>query len=417
MKAFPPHDQAPAAPTPSDTPPETTSFAHLDYRGFARDLRTLRKRLDAERGPEDLAHLRRIERVGRASSLVGLLTAAFAVNPISIVLLSLGSFVRWAMVTHPVSHRGYNRIAGVPARYTSQGFARGWRRFIDWFDWIHPEAWHHEHNVFHHYYTSEPEDPDIVEVNVAPIRAWRAPVWVKTLVLLLLAATWKLTYYAPSTFRVWLRVRARKKVEGPRGKLREVMPRDPSVEPPYGLMFLPTHTEGREFWRRCVLPYGVGRFVLLPLLFLPLGTSASLAVLINLVLAELLTNAHSFFVIATNHSGDDMYRFDKPMAHRDEFYVRQVISAANFPTGSKVGDFLYGWLNYQIEHHLWPDMTLLQYQKAQPEVKALCERYGVPYVQQPLRKRIYQLWRIYVGKSSMRHADTMAGTMGAESMT
>ncbi len=36
----------------------------------------------------------------------------------------------------------------------SQRFAQGKRRFIDWFDWILPEAWNYEHNILHHY----PED-------------------------------------------------------------------------------------------------------------------------------------------------------------------------------------------------------------------------------------------------------------------
>jgi hypothetical protein len=35
----------------------------------------------------------------------------------------------------------------------------------------------------------------------------------------------------------------------------------------------------------------------------------------------------------------------------------------------------------QIEHHLWPDMSMLAYQRVAPKVKACCEKYGVPYVQ------------------------------------
>lgn len=397
----------------TDLPARTESFAHLDYTGFAAELKTLRSRLDAERGPADFAHLKRVERIGRASSFIGLLTAAMAVNPISIFLLSLGSFIRWTMVTHHVSHRGYNRIANIPERYTSQGFAKGLRRFLDWFDWMHPEAWNQEHNVFHHYYTSEIEDPDVVETNVAAIRAWSGPVWVKSVFLFFFACTWKLTYYAPSTFRILLRVRERQNATGERGKLRGVMPRDRSDEAPYGLMFLPTHAAGREFWMRCLLPYGLGRFVALPLLFLPLGKSAALAVLVNLLLAEVLTNIHSFIVIVTNHAGDDLYRFDEPIQHRDEFFVRQVISSVNFRTGGGMNDLMHGWLNYQIEHHLWPDLTMLQYQKAQPLVKALCNRYQVPYLQQSVWLRVIQLWRIYVGKSAMRKADTTPAALGA----
>jgi hypothetical protein len=45
-------------------------------------------------------------------------------------------------------------------------------------------------------------------------------------------------------------------------------------------------------------------------------------------------------------------------------------------------DFMHGWLNYQIEHHMFPDLSMLSYQKAAPIVRAACEKYGVPYVQE-----------------------------------
>ena len=47
--------------------------------------------------------------------------------------------------------------------------------------------------------------------------------------------------------------------------------------------------------------------------------------LVSLVLAEVATNVHSFIVIATNHAGDDLYRFNvhcKP--HSGTFFLRQV---------------------------------------------------------------------------------------------
>jgi fatty acid desaturase len=106
-------------------------------------------------------------------------------------------------------------------------------------------------------------------------------------------------------------------------------------------------------------------------------------VLVNSLMAEWLTNLHSFLVITTNHAGEDMYAFDEPVTEgKGEFYFRQVVGSTNFRTGSDFNDFLHGFLNYQIEHHVFPDMSMLQYQRMQPAVKALCERYGVPYVQE-----------------------------------
>ncbi|HEX4974512.1 MAG TPA: fatty acid desaturase [Pseudomonadales bacterium] len=66
-----------------------------------------------------------------------------------------------------------------------------------------------------------------------------------------------------------------------------------------------------------------------------------------------------------------------------------------------MNDFLHGWLNYQIEHHLFPAMPLRQYQLIQPEVKALCEKHGIAYLQESVWKRLIKALEIMVGKTSM----------------
>lgn len=60
------------------------------------------------------------------------------------------------------------------------------------------------------------------------------------------------------------------------------------------------------------------------------------------------------------------------------------------------------WLNYQIEHHIWPDLTMLQYRKVQPKGKALCERLGIPYVQESVFTRAKKMIDVIVGKAWMR---------------
>jgi fatty acid desaturase len=82
--------------------------------------------------------------------------------------------------------------------------------------------------------------------------------------------------------------------------------------------------------------------------------------------------------------------------------MRQVISSANFDTGGDVCDFMHGWLNYQIEHHLWPQLSMLSYQKAQPRVKAICAKHGLPYVQQNALWRVKKTVDIMTGTASMR---------------
>merc|ERR1711997_969140 len=62
----------------------------------------------------------------------------------------------------------------------------------------------------------------------------------------------------------------------------------------------------------------------------------------------------------------------------------------------------HGFVNYQFEHHLWPNLSMLSYQKSQPLVKEICERYGVPYVQENVFWRVKKTVDIMVGTASMR---------------
>ena len=376
----------------------TDPLPHLDYEAFARDLDALRTEAYANLSVDDYRHLRKLESWGRGCEALGYATAWLAPNPFSAALISLGSTARWTIVTHHVMHGGLDRVDAAPARYKSDGYAKGWRRLVDWFDWMLPEAWHYEHNVLHHFHTNEVSDPDLVEQNLAALH--RMPLALRYVAVGFYAFTWKVSYYAPNTFQV-LRRAERAKAEGRPVSVDEIANPDPLLAA-YDFRT----EEGRRFWRACVLPYGLTRFVALPALFAPLGPWAVFSVWANSVGAELLGNLHSFLVITPNHAGDDMHRYDRGVTDRAEFYVRQVLGSVNFSTGGDLRDFLHGFLNYQIEHHLWPDLPPLAYQRVAPKVKAVCEKHGVPYVQEPLARRVWQLVDVAVGRRVMRRSET-----------
>jgi hypothetical protein len=170
----------------------------IDANGFAEAISGLHRQALARLGPADLSHLRRIIWVNRACTLLGYATAWLCPNPVSAYLLSQGIFGRW-LIMHHVSHGGYDHVPGVPARFTSAVFAQGRRRWRDWFDWIVPAAWDHEHNVMHHAYTCELADPDLVEDHAELLRRLAWPRWANLLFVAFFACTWKILYYAPNT--------------------------------------------------------------------------------------------------------------------------------------------------------------------------------------------------------------------------
>jgi fatty acid desaturase len=324
---------------------------------------------------------------------VGYGTAWIAPNLFSAFLISQGNVARWTIVAHHVSHRGFDRVPGAPERFRSRTFAGGLRRIVDWLDWIDPEAWRHEHDVLHHYRTGELADPDLVEENVRYLRDLPAPRAVKYALIGLHALSWKLTYYAPSSFQALSAARRR----------RAGLPSEEGA-PRYADAFNPLTTEGREFWRRCLLPYALARFVAVPALALPLGPFAAASVLANSVMAEAIANVHSFLIVVPNHAGDDLHRFDDRGRTRAEFYVRQVTGSANFNAGGDLHDFLHGYLNYQIEHHLFPDLPPLRYREIRPRVKAICAQYGVPYVEDSVWARARKMLGVMTGETSMKRA-------------
>jgi fatty acid desaturase len=63
-----------------------------------------------------------------------------------------------------------------------------------------------------------------------------------------------------------------------------------------------------------------------------------------------------------------------------DFLRRQVLTSRNV-AGSRLVDFLLGGLNYQIEHHLFPNMPRPNLRRAQPLVRGFCTQHNIPYTE------------------------------------
>jgi len=406
---------------------------HLDYPAFRKEVHTLGQRLANEQGPADVAHLKKMIAWSNACGLLGLATmwSSGPLRLLSIFGFSTWTCTRWTMIGHHICHGGYNRQdavqSGGTGRFTSVGFAVGtiYRRARDWFDWMLPEAWNVEHNNLHHYRLGELGDPDLVERNLELMRTFPVPRPLKYVAVAVLAAMWKWYYYAPNTYKQLKMMQMRK--EGVRFSREDadapftlpVALLDPAEAKKY-------NTGPLDFMKTVMGPYLAIRFLLMPapLLLVPgIGATLFRAAVANLLLSDVLSNIHSFIIIATNHAGDDMYAFDRSVTPRSgSFYMRAITSSANFRTSNGIdprtgkarkvhghradlNDFFHGWLNYQIEHHMYPQLSMLSYQKAAPQVREICERHGVPYVQQNVFKRLKKTADIMVGATSMPQFD------------
>jgi fatty acid desaturase len=77
---------------------------------------------------------------------------------------------------------------------------------------------------------------------------------------------------------------------------------------------------------------------------------------------------------APNHKGMPVIAEDEYL----DFLRRQVLTSRNV-RGGLFTDFALGGLNYQIEHHLFPNMPRAALRHAQPIVRAHCASLGVSY--------------------------------------
>jgi len=376
-------------------------YEDVDKDQLEKDIDQIKETMDPV-GEEDFQHLLKLERWGRAFTfsgygLIALLSivelmadgiSGFIFWPIALVaaiFISTGNVARWADVTHPVLHGAYDKVPNIPEKYTKKIFAKEERRFVDWLDWIKPQAWEYEHNIMHHYHLGEADDPDNVERNMQWLINSKTPMFLRYIFVYLFAGTWKYTYYAPNTLRI-LENKKRKD----ENKL-EVTDYD----------FNPKSKNGLKLWMDYYLPYGIIKFLIFPLLFLPLGIEAVFNAFIIIFIAEFFANLHSFLVIVPNHSADDIYMFSEPHKSTGEFYLRQIMGSVNYHTGTDFKDFAHGFLNYQIEHHLFPNMPHSYYQKMQPIVKDICKKHNLEYRQESVFKRIMMSVDLMVGKTKL----------------
>jgi fatty acid desaturase len=87
-----------------------------------------------------------------------------------------------------------------------------------------------------------------------------------------------------------------------------------------------------------------------------------------------LTGLYVGSIFAPNHKGMAMVDDEDDL----DFVRRQVLTARNVKA-SPLTDFWYGGLNYQIEHHLFPNLPRNKLRHAQAIVREFCAERGISY--------------------------------------
>jgi linoleoyl-CoA desaturase len=111
--------------------------------------------------------------------------------------------------------------------------------------------------------------------------------------------------------------------------------------------------------------------------------------------ANLLRNLWSHSVIMCGHFPEGVQTFE--LAELDEhetrgqWYLRQMLGSANI-SGSRALHLMTGNLSHQIEHHIFPDLPSNRYVEIAPRVRAVFDRFGLPYNSRPLVPQVASAW-------------------------
>ncbi|MDB5038578.1 MAG: fatty acid desaturase [Bacteriovoracaceae bacterium] len=122
-------------------------------------------------------------------------------------------------------------------------------------------------------------------------------------------------------------------------------------------------------------------FLILPLAVLPF---AWWQILLGFFVMHLAAGFTLAIVFQLGHivEGPEFPSIPADRLLKDIWLTHQLRTASNFATNSRVGDWLYGGLNFQIEHHLFPGICHVHYRAIAPIVRATAVEFDLPYYEQ-----------------------------------
>src|SRR5215204_2447076 len=209
-------------------------------------------------------------------------------------------------------------------------------------------SWRGRHNLHHVETNDEDHDPDLSfgglftlsEQKAASLRGWRR--------LIVRYQAWLFVPVMAPALAVSMRA------EGWRFALSEPRGRRRSVE-------LTLLTLNAVIWLAPALVLGYGW----------LGVFG---------LSQVVGGLYLGLTIAPNHKGMPTWAGGT----EPTFLERQVIASRNILPG-RIADFMFGGLNYQIEHHLFPTMPRANLRAAHRIVRPFCQEVGLPFEEASVR--------------------------------
>ncbi|MBK8973285.1 MAG: acyl-CoA desaturase [Hahellaceae bacterium] len=339
--------------------------ASNDYDAIHKAFDAIKEKHRNDLGQKDVRYITGVRRWSRIFEVIGRTLIWFLPGPFALIgvpFLFLHRNLEAIEIGHNVLHGQYDYFPEIP-----QFHARKFR----WKAPIDEASWRQEHNGVHHVHTNVYEkDPDLnhgfLRTNSKiPHTRWH---YFQVPIYLFFVYPGMLYNFNAQNLGRNDAFREKRFPEGNKG---------------YAVYPNPEHLSdaqirqrhNRSVWRIWAKEYG-----LFPLLALITGSGFIKVFLCNL-LADVLNNYWIAMTIQATHLTEPLQP-ETAIAHKGKWYVSQLDSSVNF-RGNRWMSMLWGHLNYQIEHHLFPDIPAHRYPQMAIEVQALCQQYDLPYKSNP----------------------------------
>jgi len=322
-------------------------------------LDEIRSTVMSDLGAEDAAYIRRLIAIQRGLEVAARGTLMFSLLPpawlAGTAMLSLSKIIENMELGHNIMHGQWDWMRDPRIHSTT------W----EWDSFIPADDWKKTHNSMHHTYTNvigKDSDVGYGRLRVTEEQPWEAQHLIQLPTNAVIALTFE---FGIAMYDAQVEAAQSETDEGRLGALRRV-------------------------WKK-IRPQVVKDYVAFPLLS---GISAPTTLLANLT-ASVTRNVWTHTIIFCGHFPDEVVYFteeDIVAESRGEWYLRQLQGSANIE-GSPLFHIMTGNLSHQIEHHLFPDMPSNRYAEVAPQVRALCQQYGLPYTTGRLSRQNAQVWR------------------------
>ncbi|HEX8781288.1 MAG TPA: acyl-CoA desaturase [Nocardioides sp.] len=347
---------------------EYTHLSEADVEQLGRELDAIRRDVEESRNAEDAAYINRLIKVQRglaAGGRVAMLASAHAKagRPALVAgaaMLGLAKILENMEIGHNVMHGQWDWMND-PEIHSST-----W----EW-DTAQPaEQWKHSHNYIHHQFTNvlgHDNDIGYGVLRMAREQKWHPVNLGQPVYNALLAGLfqWGVALHDLDIERI------RKGEKDPREMKRQL---------------------------RQIVRKGRNQILKDYVVYPALSGRQWRSTLKANATANLARNLWSYMIIFCGHFPDGALHFTEEELEdetRAEWYLRQMLGSANFE-GGRTLHILSGSLGFQIEHHLFPDLPSNRYPEIAVRVRALCDKYDIPYTTGPLHRQYGQALRTII---------------------